>query len=108
MLLTGDVELAAQADLLAAGVPLRADVLKMPHHGSRYTAPRFLPRSARGPCWSAWVRATATGTPTPALLDRLDAAGAVIRRTDQAGDVAVVPPARGRPTRHRADGGQPR
>jgi competence protein ComEC len=33
VLLTGDVEVAAQAQLLAADVPLRADVLKMPHGG---------------------------------------------------------------------------
>lgn len=34
VLLTGDVELAAQADLLGAGVNLSADILKIPHHGS--------------------------------------------------------------------------
>jgi competence protein ComEC len=34
VLLTGDVELAAQADLLASHVPLQVDVLKVPHHGS--------------------------------------------------------------------------
>jgi competence protein ComEC len=31
LLLSGDVEVAAQAQLLAAGMPLRADILKMPH-----------------------------------------------------------------------------
>ena len=57
----------------APGCDLRADVLKMPHHGSRYTAaPSSSPRSRRAPCWSASGRATATGTPTPALLDRLE------------------------------------
>src|SRR3954447_22108961 len=33
VLLSGDVEVAAQAQLLASGVPLQADVLKMPHGG---------------------------------------------------------------------------
>ena len=33
VLLSGDVEVAAQAKLLDAGVPLHADVLKMPHGG---------------------------------------------------------------------------
>lgn len=34
-LLTGDIEKAAEAGLLAAGEDLRADVLKVAHHGSR-------------------------------------------------------------------------
>ena len=52
VLLTGDVELAAQADLLAAGADLRADVLKMPHHGSRYTLGRASSTPwPRGRCW---------------------------------------------------------
>src|SRR5690606_17351574 len=42
VLLTGDIEQAAQADLIASGADLRADVLKVPHHGSRYTLPQFL------------------------------------------------------------------
>ncbi|MQA14993.1 MAG: MBL fold metallo-hydrolase [Pseudonocardiaceae bacterium] len=42
VLLTGDVELEAQADLLASGVELRADVLKVPHHGSDATSEEFL------------------------------------------------------------------
>ena len=42
MLLTGDVELDAQADLLASSEDLRADVLKVPHHGSRFNAEQFL------------------------------------------------------------------
>jgi competence protein ComEC len=37
VLLTGDVELDAQADLLATRTDLRADVLKVPHHDSPYT-----------------------------------------------------------------------
>ena len=42
ILLTGDIELAAQADLLDARTDLTADILKIPHHGSRYSAPGFL------------------------------------------------------------------
>jgi len=35
ILLTGDVEAPAEAALIASGVDLRADVLKVPHHGSK-------------------------------------------------------------------------
>jgi competence protein ComEC len=34
-LLTGDIELEREAALAASGLDLRADVLKVPHHGSR-------------------------------------------------------------------------
>ncbi len=34
-LFTGDIEAAAEADLLARGVPLGCDVVKAPHHGSK-------------------------------------------------------------------------
>ena len=42
LLLTGDVEVEAQEALLRTGVDLRADVLKVPHHGSAYQSPAFL------------------------------------------------------------------
>ena len=64
VLLTGDVELAAQADLVAAGADLRADVLKMPHHGSRYTSVSFLTAVAPRAVLVSVGRATATATPT--------------------------------------------
>ena len=90
VLLTGDVELAAQTDLLHAGADLRADVLKLPHHGSRYTAQTFL--AAVRP--RAVLVSVGAGNryrhPDPGLLGRLEAVGAVVRRTDQAGDIAVA------------------
>ena len=48
ILLSGDVELAAQAHLLNARVDMSADVLKVPHHGSRYTTPELF-----GHAWQA-------------------------------------------------------
>ena len=42
ILLPGDAELEAQRALLDAGTDLRADVLKVPHHGSAYSDPDFL------------------------------------------------------------------
>jgi competence protein ComEC len=35
LLLTGDIEQQAEAELISSGVDLRADVLKVPHHGSK-------------------------------------------------------------------------
>ena len=45
LLLAGDIEPAAQRALLGAGDEnLRVDVLKVPHHGSRYRGQHSLPR----------------------------------------------------------------
>ena len=91
VLLTGDAEAPAEADLLAAAVPLPAPVLKVGHHGSRNAssgpflaavAPRFAMVSvgARNPF----------GHPTPAALARLAAAGARIYRTDFDGAIEIT------------------
>jgi competence protein ComEC len=40
VLLPGDIEAAAEAGLLASDADLRADVLKLPHHGSRSSSTR--------------------------------------------------------------------
>jgi len=37
----GDIEAEAQAWLLANGAPLEVDLLKVPHHGSRFSEPRM-------------------------------------------------------------------
>jgi competence protein ComEC len=90
VLLSGDVELAAQADLVASGADLRAEVLKMPHHGSRYTSVAFL--NAVSP--RAVLVSVGAGNryrhPDPGLIGGLERAGATVRRTDLTGDVAVV------------------
>jgi competence protein ComEC len=90
LLLTGDVELLAQASLLTSGVDLRADVLKVPHHGSRYTSPGFL-AAVRPRLALVSVGAGNTyGHPNATVLDALRRAGTLVRRTDESGDVAVV------------------
>ena len=89
-LLTGDVEIAAQADLLAAGVPLRADVLKMPHHGSRYSLREFLAAVAPRVVLVSVGAGNSYRHPDPQLLAVLGSAGVAVRRTDHDGDTAVV------------------
>lgn len=90
ILLTGDIELAGQSRLLAAGVDLRADILKIPHHGSRYTTPRFLravdPRLALVSVGAG----NSYGHPSPVVLSALTRAGTKVLRTDQEGDIAVL------------------
>jgi competence protein ComEC len=90
VLLTGDVELDAQADLLATRIDLRADVLKVPHHGSRYNAEEFLAAVRPRVAIVSVGAHNSYGHPSQHVLDALTEAGAWVLRTDLKGDVAVV------------------
>jgi competence protein ComEC len=91
MLLTGDIEAAAEAVLLARGRErLAADVLLAPHHGSRTSSsPAFLaavaPRAAVVPVGYR----NRFGHPAPEVLERYARAGIEVRRTDLEGALTV-------------------
>jgi len=90
ILLTGDVELAAQAALLAGGWDLTADVVKVPHHGSDVFLPRlFRAVSARVAVISVGAH-NDYGHPSRRMLRTLHREGSAVARTDLAGSVAVV------------------
>ncbi|MGC4808578.1 ComEC/Rec2 family competence protein [Micromonospora sp. DT233] len=92
MLLVGDAETEEQRALLDRPPPggVRADVLKVAHHGSAYQEPAFLdavrPRVALVPVGVG----NSYGHPNPAVLARIARGGARVLRTDTDGDVAVV------------------
>jgi competence protein ComEC len=92
ILLTGDAEIEAQQAALVEGVDVRADVLKVPHHGSAYSDPAFLAAvHARVAVISVGLN-NDYGHPSPLLLTDLARLGLPVRRTDLDGDVAVVGP----------------
>jgi competence protein ComEC len=90
VLLTGDVELAGQAALLGAQTDLTADVLKVPHHGSRYSLPRFLEQVRPRVALISVGAGNRYGHPSGPLLDTLSGRGALVLRTDRDGDIAVL------------------
>lgn len=95
ILLTGDVEPDGQEAIARAAPGLGVDVLKIPHHGSRYQDEGWLlglhPRLA-----IASVGADNDyGHPAASTLDPLAAAGVRILRTDRDGSVAVTVGAQG-------------
>lgn len=94
ILLTGDIALPGQSRLLASGADLRADVLKVPHHGSRYTTPRFLAAVRPRLALISVGEGNSYGHPSPLVLGALARDGVKILRTDEQGDVAVFGDAR--------------
>jgi competence protein ComEC len=90
ILLPGDAEIEAQQALLTSGIDLRADVLKVPHHGSAYSDPAFLAAAHARIAVISVGRHNDYGHPSPLLLTELARLGVPVRRTDRDGDVAVI------------------
>ncbi|WP_344940680.1 ComEC/Rec2 family competence protein [Sphaerisporangium flaviroseum] len=88
-LLSGDVEIEAQAELLRQGLP-RADILKVPHHGSARQDPDFLAATGARAALISVGADNDYGHPAPLTLNRLRGLGMRVYRTDQGGDLAVV------------------
>lgn len=87
-LLTGDIE--KEAELTLADRDLRADVLKVPHHGSRTSSSETLldlvaPRIAVISCG----RRNLFGHPHAEVMNALEGRRVRVRRTDQDGSVDV-------------------
>ena len=90
ILLTGDIERAAELEL-AAGAGASSDVIVVPHHGSRTSSsPELL--AAVAPRWAIVPVGYRSrfGHPHPQVLERYRAAGAAIVRTDLDGAVHVL------------------
>lgn len=98
ILATGDIEQAAQVDLLARhGASLRSAVLTVPHHGAATSDPDFLTAVAPQLALIGVGAENRYGHPHPETLKTLTATGAQIRRTDLEGTIRVRVPYTRRP-----------
>jgi competence protein ComEC len=85
----GDAEIEEQRDLIRGEYDLQADILKVPHHGSRFLLPELLEQvDAEVAVISVGARNT-FGHPAYATLDMLNLSGTQVYRTDQDGAVIV-------------------
>jgi competence protein ComEC len=84
MLLSGDVEVTAQSEL---GV-IKADVLKVPHHGGATSDPHWLEATGANLAVIS-VGDNGFGHPAPSILDLFSDLGTEVLRTDRDGDVVV-------------------
>lgn len=90
VLFAGDLENDAQSSLLARGLDLRADVLKVPHHGSARQDPAFLDAVRAEVALTPVGAGNPYGHPAASTMDHLRRAGMRVHRSDRDGDVAVV------------------
>lgn len=89
ILLTGDAETAGDASIMRSGIDVRADVLKLPHHGSRTTSPAFLEAVRPRLTLVSAGAGNTFGHPHPQVMSELESLGGVVARTDQGGTLAV-------------------
>ena len=90
-MLTGDIERPIERSLVSDGDPLGADFLKVAHHGSKTsTTDQFL--AADHPRFAAISVGAdnSYGHPAPEVVDRLEAQGAIVYRTDQDGAITAI------------------
>ncbi len=89
-LLPGDITERTEGRLVLSGIPLRSDVLFVPHHGSaRSGTLPFLERVAPGAAVISCGRDNAFRDPHPDLLGRLESMGICVFRTDRDGAVHI-------------------
>ena len=90
-LLTGDMENVAERDLLESGVSLKADVLKVGHHGSySSTSYRFLREVIPTYGVISCGLDNEYGHPHKEPLNQLKQADVELFRTDLMGDIVLV------------------
>jgi len=91
VLLTGDATSASEGSMLAAGLVLDSEVLKVGHHGSSTsTGAVFLAAVTPKDAVISVGAGNTYGHPSQQTLDRLAAAGANVYRTDQDGTVVLT------------------
>ncbi|HLM58195.1 MAG TPA: ComEC/Rec2 family competence protein [Pyrinomonadaceae bacterium] len=91
MLLTGDAEAQTEDRMIRSGASVRATVLKVGHHGSKYATSEDLLK--RGEFKTAVISAgpdNRYGHPSPEVMQRLKAAGVRIYRTDFQGEIVIT------------------
>ncbi len=91
MLLMGDAEEQTEHRLLTKDVNLRAKILKVGHHGSKYaTAQDFVDRVKPGVAITSCGEWNRYGHPSQAVLDRLKSVNAKLFRTDLQGEITIT------------------
>jgi competence protein ComEC len=90
-LLTGDIERSTEEKLVTQQVPLEADFLKVPHHGSKTSSTQaFLAAVAPRDAVVSVGEGNAFGHPSESVVDRYQQDGVQLFRTDRNGAVTAL------------------
>lgn len=91
LLSTGDAGFAAEDAICASGADIRSTVLKVGHHGSRFsTSPEFLRRVAPRAALISAGSNNSFGLPSPVTTNQLERHGIRTYRTDRDGTIELV------------------
>ena len=90
-LFTGDIERLGERLMLSAGMDLRSDLVKVPHHGSRTSSTEALTEATRPALAIISVgRNSMFGHPHKEVVERWRASGAQVLTTGEKGTISVV------------------
>lgn len=91
LLLTGDIEMAGEHGMLRGGEDLRADLVKVPHHGSRTSSTVDIVAASRPRFAIISVGQTSPfGHPNADVVERWKRAGAEILTTGNSGTITIT------------------
>ncbi len=86
---TGDAELDEQKELIRLAANLKTDVLKIPHHGSRYLLPELVELADPEAAVISVGAHNTFGHPAQSTIDLLNRTGVKVYRTDLDGAVII-------------------
>ncbi|MEH7357789.1 ComEC/Rec2 family competence protein [Priestia sp. 179-F W1.4 NHS] len=89
-LFTGDAETKAEADMIKAKKTLRADVLKVGHHGAKTSTSKNFLDAVKPKYAVISVGKNSYGHPTSQVVNLLKNSKASILRTDQSGTIMIT------------------
>lgn len=89
MLITGDAQVEQEASMLNCAC-LRADVLKVPHHGSKNRDDGFFAATQASVALISVGRDNDYGHPAPSTVTELKRLGMAVRRTDREGTIILA------------------
>ncbi|RKZ29739.1 DNA internalization-related competence protein ComEC/Rec2 [bacterium] len=91
ILFTGDIGFPTEKALAVLGDSIDCDVLKVPHHGSRFSScSTFVAKTTPVMAVISVGAKNRFGHPAPEVIDRYSASGSTILRTDRVGAVIVT------------------
>ncbi len=90
VLLVGDIEKEAEGSMMRKGYPLRADILKIPHHGSiSSSSSLFLEKVKPSYAVLSVGERNIAKLPHPEVLERYEQLGTRLFRTDKQGAITI-------------------